>query len=58
MDKKIITLEQLAEMYSISRTTIDRWRREGMPFQKVGRGVRFDLQEVENWIKDNKSNTK
>lgn len=51
---KLITSKELQEIYSLSRSTIDRWRREGMPSMKVGRGVRFDEDAVREWISVNK----
>lgn len=51
---KLITSEELQKIYSLSRSTIDRWRREGMPFFKVGRNVRFDEIAVQKWIEENK----
>jgi excisionase family DNA binding protein len=54
MAKEFLTLEELSQLLKISRTTIDRWRKEGMPFIKMGRGVRFDQDAVMKWIKDNK----
>lgn len=51
---KLITSKELQEIYSLSRSTIDRWRREGMPSMKVGRGVRFDEDAVRKWISVNK----
>ncbi len=51
---KLITSEELQEIYSLSRSTIDRWRKEGMPCIKVGRNVRFDEIEVQKWISENK----
>lgn len=53
---KLITIKELQETYSISRSTIDRWRKEGLPYVKVGRGVRFDENEVILWIQKNKQN--
>lgn len=53
---KLITITELQSIYSISRATIDRWRKEGLPFIKVGRGVRFDEEQVREWIKNNKQN--
>ena len=32
MSKEYITLADLAKILKISRATIDRWRKEGMPF--------------------------
>ena len=51
---KLITSKELQEIYSLSRATIDRWRKEGMPSIKVGRGVRFDEEAVRKWILTNK----
>lgn len=51
---KLITSKELQEIYSLSRATIDRWRKEGMPSIKVGRGIRFDEELVRQWISENK----
>lgn len=55
MNKEYITLMELAQSLKISRATIDRWRKEGMPYYKIGNGVRFIDSEVTEWIKLNKS---
>lgn len=55
---KLITSQELQAVYSISRSTVDRWRKEGLPFIKVGRGVRFDEDDVYEWIKNNKQEIK
>ena len=55
MNKEYITLVELARSLKISRSTIDRWRKEGMPFYKIGNGVRFIESEVSEWIRNNKS---
>ena len=55
MNKEYITLVELAQSLKISRSTIDRWRKEGMPFYKIGNGVRFIESEVSEWIRNNKS---
>ncbi|MBR2431094.1 helix-turn-helix domain-containing protein [bacterium] len=55
---KLITSQELQTVYSISRSTVDRWRKEGLPFTKVGRGVRFDEDSVHEWIKKNKQEIK
>jgi excisionase family DNA binding protein len=54
MDDDLITLIELANMLKISRPTVDRWRREGLPFEKVGRGVRFEKEKALKWIQENK----
>lgn len=55
MSKEYITLNELAKSLKISRATIDRWRKEGMPYYKIGNGVRFIETEVNEWITQNKS---
>ena len=55
MHKEYITLMELAQSLKISRATIDRWRKEGMPYYKIGNGVRFIESEVSELIKQNKS---
>jgi len=56
MDVTYITLKELCEKLKISRATVDRWRREGLPFIKIGNGVRFIESDVMEWIKRNKQN--
>lgn len=55
MNKEYITLMELAQSLKISRATIDRWRKEGMPSYKIGNGVRFIGSEVSEWIEQHKS---
>ena len=51
---KLITSQDVQDIYKISRSTVDRWRKEGMPCSKVGRSIRFDEDEVRKWIEKNK----
>ena len=55
MAERYLTVNELAEKLRISRSTIDAWRKEGLPFTKMGRSIRFDEDEVMRWIKQNKS---
>ena len=54
ISSSLITIKQLSEKLQISRATIDRWRKEGMPSHRVGRGVRFEEAQVMSWISSNK----
>jgi hypothetical protein len=45
----------LREHLRISRTTSWRFRQAGMPFIRVGRGIRYDIAEVLEWINKNGS---
>ena len=46
----LITVNELCTMMKVTRTTIDNWRKEGMPVKKFGRMVRFDKEEIMEWL--------
>jgi excisionase family DNA binding protein len=56
--ESLMTVQELVDYLRVSRTTIDRWRREGMPYQKISRGVRFERESVLKWIRENKNSEK
>lgn len=47
----MITKKELAKKLKVSVTTIDRRVEKGMPHYKIGRLIRFDFEEVKQWIK-------
>ena len=48
----LMSQTQLARRLEVSRRTLERWRVEGggPPFLKVGRGVRYDDNDLAAWI--------
>ena len=52
----ILTREQLAKILQVTEKTIDRLRKEGMPFFKVGANIRFEKEAVLKWLKENGKN--
>ena len=52
MPDMYLTSKDLEKKYQISRSTVDNWKKEGLPFIKIGRSVRFDEKEVERWINE------
>jgi len=54
-DVVYFTTDDIMKKYQVKRATIKKWRDEGMPYYKIGRGVRFKEDEVEKWIMDNKN---
>jgi excisionase family DNA binding protein len=52
-DIKYLTIEDVSEMLQVTRTTIYNLKKRGLPFIKLGKTIRFDQEEVINWIKAN-----
>lgn len=49
-DKLLYTTEEICELLSISKSTLFKLRKQGMPIVKIGDSVRFNLLEVEKFI--------
>ena len=50
--KNMLTTEELAKFMAVHENTIYNWARKGMPRIKVGNTVRYDLEEVVEWLKE------
>lgn len=50
--KELITTKELTQLLKVSRQAIADWRKAGMPYMKLGTRVRFDYDEVINWLKE------
>jgi excisionase family DNA binding protein len=46
-----LKIKEIAEHYNVSVRTIRNWVKKGMPVVVVGGVHRFDLAEVDKWIK-------
>lgn len=55
---KLKNNHEMAEILGVSRMTLNRWRKLGMPSTNIGKSVRFDEEEVEQWIKENNERIK
>jgi len=47
----MITVKEVMKAYQVSRTTVQKWMKKGLPFYKTEKLVRFDPAEVEQWIR-------
>ena len=47
----LITYKDVMDKYKVSRTTVQKWVKDGMPFYKIGKSVRFDEKEIDSWIR-------
>lgn len=54
---EIVTEKKLAEMLDVSETTLTYWRsrQEGPPFIKMGKFIRYDMQDVRAWLREQKA---
>ena len=47
-----VTAEQVAQHLGVVKDTVYRWReRKGLPAHKIGRLWKFQLSEVDDWIR-------
>jgi excisionase family DNA binding protein len=51
---KSLSKDKAAEILGVSRATIDRLRKKGLPSYKIGGLIKFDEDEVKEWFKKQK----
>ena len=52
-DVKFLTIEDVADMLQVTRTTVYNLKKKGLPFIKIGKNIRFSQEEVINWVMNN-----
>lgn len=53
MDRRFVAIEDLAQYLSLTKGTLYVWvSQRRIPYLKMGGALRFDLKEIENWLKD------
>ncbi len=54
VNRRLININELSEYIGLSTSTIYSWvSQTRIPFVKLGRLTRFDLQKIEEWIEEN-----
>lgn len=48
----MLTRKELAEQLKVTTRTVDRQTKNGMPHIRFGKSVRFELNDVMTWIKE------
>lgn len=53
MTAPLVSAAEAAEHLGVTVQTLAtwRWKKLGPPYRKVGRGVRYDLTEVDQWTR-------
>jgi len=50
--EELLTMKEMAELLKVSEPTLINWRKRGMPFRKVGHGVRFEKSKALQWVEE------
>jgi len=52
MDKRFLGIEELSEYIGLTKGTLYVWVcQRKIPYLKVGKLVKFDLKEIDDWLK-------
>lgn len=54
-DVKFLTVEDVADMLQVTRTTVYNLKKKGLPFIKIGKNIRFNQADVISWVMNNSS---
>lgn len=55
---RLVTIKMVSELLTIKTSTLYSWVHKGaIPFHKLNGLVRFDLDEIETWLRSTKQNT-
>ena len=53
MKMKYSTAGEVMERLNISRSTLYRWRKEGLPHERLGhKTIRYDMDKVMEWLRE------
>ena len=54
--EKWVSLEAVADHLGVSKDTIRNWiRKKSIPFHRIGKQYKFQISEVDDWVKSGKS---
>ena len=56
MADRWLSVEEIAEHLGIKKYTVYKWvKTRQMPFHKVGRLLKFQLKEIDRWVREGKA---
>ena len=50
MVEKFLTEKQLGDVFSISRSTLNKLRSQDLPYHMIGNSVRYRQTDIEEWL--------
>lgn len=52
-NQELLSVEQISYSLNVSQKTVRHWIYKGkIPFYKIGRHIRFNPQEINDWIQE------
>lgn len=48
----MVSKKEIAKHFGVSIPTVDRWIKAGVPHYKIGKLVRFEIEEVKEWFRN------
>ena len=59
MNKRLISIQELSELIGVKVSTLYEWvSKKNIPYVKVGRLTKFDLNKIDNWITERSIETR
>ncbi len=56
MPEKWVTVQDIADHLGIKKDTVYKWiKTKNMPHHKIGRLVKFQISEIDQWVKEGKA---
>jgi len=52
LDSPFLNKQQACNYLSISNNTLDSWIKQGLPYIRVGKTVRFDKTKINRWLQN------
>lgn len=50
--ENLYTTKDMEEIFQVSRFTLNNWRKKGMPVIKIGATIRYNLDDVKEWVEE------
>lgn len=56
MAERWVSVEEIAEHLGVKKDTVYKWvAKKKMPAHKVGRLLKFQIKEIDRWVKEGKA---
>jgi len=56
MSERWLSVDEIAEHLGVKKDTIYKWvRTTDIPYHKIGKLLKFQIQEIDRWVKEGKA---